>query len=67
MLPARLETSKAFAKSVMDSLSLPTARWEKFTDADEAASFVQKTDFKGIVVKASGLAKGKGVVVANDK
>ena len=60
---AQLESSKAFAKAFMARHKIPTAEYETFTDAGEAHAYV---DRKGapIVVKADGLAAGKGVVVA---
>jgi phosphoribosylamine---glycine ligase len=60
---AQLESSKAFSKSFMQRHGIPTAEFETFTDAAAAHSYVDK---KGapIVVKADGLAAGKGVVVA---
>ena len=51
----------------MSRRGIPTARWRSFEDADEALKFLDETDFEGVVVKASGLAAGKGVVVAEDK
>jgi phosphoribosylamine--glycine ligase len=62
---ARLEGSKAFAKSVMDEGDVPTARWGAFKDADRAIAFARELD-GNVVVKADGLAAGKGVVVADD-
>jgi phosphoribosylamine--glycine ligase len=60
---ARLEASKAFTKEVCDACGAPTAAWARFTTADAARAYVTE---KGapIVVKADGLAAGKGVVVA---
>ena len=60
---AQLESSKAFSKAFMQRHSIPTADYEAFTDATLAHAYV---DRKGapIVVKADGLAAGKGVVVA---
>ena len=60
---AQLEGSKAFSKELMQRHGVPTAEFGVFTDADEAAAYVRD---KGgpIVVKADGLAAGKGVVVA---
>jgi phosphoribosylamine--glycine ligase len=60
---AQLESSKAFSKAFMQRHGIPTARFETFTDAAAAHAFV---DAQGapIVVKADGLAAGKGVVVA---
>ena len=60
---ARLEGSKGFTKEVCDAASIPTALWERFEDADEARAFIRKRGAP-IVVKADGLAAGKGVVVA---
>ncbi len=60
---ARLEGSKAFAKEVCDAAGIPTALWERFSDPDEALDFVRRRGAP-IVVKADGLAAGKGVVVA---
>lgn len=58
---ARLEGSKAFSKTVMDEANVPTARWGSFTDAREAEAFART--LARVVVKADGLAGGKGVVV----
>ncbi len=60
---AQLESSKAFSKAFMTRHHIPTAEYETFTDAVAAHAYV---DVKGapIVVKADGLAAGKGVVVA---
>ncbi len=60
---AQLESSKAFSKAFMARHSIPTAEFETFTDAAAAHAYLDK---KGapIVVKADGLAAGKGVVVA---
>jgi phosphoribosylamine--glycine ligase len=60
---AQLEGSKAFTKSVCDAAGIPTAAWEAFTDATAALEFVARRGAP-IVVKADGLAAGKGVVVA---
>ena len=60
---AQLEASKDFAKSFMVRHKLPTALHRTFTDAAEARAFVAKRGAP-IVVKADGLAAGKGVVVA---
>jgi len=61
---ARLEGSKAFAKEVMEKARVPTARWEVFDDAGAAAARARA--WGPVVVKADGLAAGKGVVVAGD-
>ena len=60
---ARLEGSKAFAKEIAEAAGIPTARFELFTDAAEARDFVSRRGVP-IVIKADGLAAGKGVVVA---
>ncbi len=60
---ARLEGSKAFTKEIADAAGIPTARWERFTDAAEARDFASRRA-PPVVVKADGLAAGKGVVVA---
>ncbi len=59
---AEIEGSKAFAKEMMKKYHIPTASYEEFGDRDEAASYIRK---KGapIVVKADGLAAGKGVII----
>jgi len=60
---ARLEGSKSFAKDVCEAAGIPTARWERFDDPQAALDFVSRRGAP-IVVKADGLAAGKGVVVA---
>ena len=60
---AQLESSKAFAKSFMARHHIPTAAYGTFTDASEAHDYIN-THGAPIVVKADGLAAGKGVVVA---
>ncbi len=60
---AQLESSKAFAKDFMQRHGIPTALYATFTDAAEAHAHVDKVGAP-IVVKADGLAAGKGVVVA---
>jgi phosphoribosylamine--glycine ligase len=62
---ARLEGSKAFSKRFMQKHGVPTAEFAVFSDCEAAQSFVRKTG-KAWVVKADGLAAGKGVVVAQD-
>ena len=60
---AQLESSKDFAKQFMTRMGIPTAEYQSFTDVEAAHRYV---DMKGapIVIKADGLAAGKGVVVA---
>ena len=60
---AQLEGSKAFTKELCDAAGIPTAQWERFDDADAARAFVRRRGAP-LVVKADGLAAGKGVVVA---
>ncbi len=60
---AQLEGSKTFTKQVADAAGAPTAAWARFTSAAEARAYVQAQGAP-IVVKADGLAAGKGVVVA---
>ena len=61
---AQLEGSKAFAKDFMARHGIPTAAYGKFTDTGEALAFIRKHGAP-IVVKADGLAAGKGVIIAN--
>jgi phosphoribosylamine--glycine ligase len=60
---AQLESSKAFSKAFMERHGIPTAEFETFTDAALAHAYVDRQGAP-IVVKADGLAAGKGVVVA---
>jgi phosphoribosylamine--glycine ligase len=63
MAAAQLEGSKTFTKEIADAAGIPTAKWERFEDAEAAREFVRRRGVP-IVVKADGLAAGKGVVVA---
>ncbi len=63
---ARLEGSKVFAKEVMARHGIPTARAGAFDDAEKAVAFVDELGGSA-VVKADGLAAGKGVTVANER
>jgi len=62
---AQLEGSKRFSKELMAEAGVPTAAFRVFTDADEAERYVRREN-RPLVVKADGLAAGKGVVVARD-
>jgi len=64
---ARIESSKIFSKNLMKKYGIPTAAYEIFSDSDEAASYV-KSDLVRfpLVIKADGLALGKGVIIAED-
>jgi phosphoribosylamine---glycine ligase len=60
---ARIESSKSWAKEIMTQANVPTAKSRTFTDAEAAKSYIQSVGAP-IVVKADGLAAGKGVIVA---
>ena len=62
-LAAEIEGSKAFSKDLMKKYGIPTAKYEVFSDAAAARAYV-KAEGAPIVIKADGLAAGKGVVVA---
>jgi phosphoribosylamine--glycine ligase len=65
---AQLESSKAFAKTFMARHSVPTARFRTCTALDEAVAVVRSDEFGlPVVLKADGLAAGKGVVIAEDR
>ncbi len=61
---AILEGSKAFSKDLMKKYNIPTAAYETFTDPDAALSYLESAKFP-IVLKADGLALGKGVLICN--
>ncbi|MGX2944642.1 phosphoribosylamine--glycine ligase [Enterococcus alishanensis] len=63
---AMIEGSKEFAKQIMLENQIPTAAYEVFTDFDQAQAYIKKIGTP-IVIKADGLAAGKGVVVAQDE
>lgn len=63
---AQLEGSKAFMKDFLARHNIPTAAYGRFTDIDEATRFIRATGAP-IVVKASGLAAGKGVIIAQSE
>jgi len=60
---ARIEASKAFSKDLMHKYNIPTAAYGVFTEIPAAEAFIRKTGAP-IVVKADGLAAGKGVIIA---
>lgn len=64
---ARIEADKDWSKSFMVRHGIPTARYKSFTDPESAIEYIKTADHKALVVKASGLAAGKGVVVAESK
>lgn len=61
---ARLEGSKAFAKEIMEAAGVPTAAWSRHADPASALAAIPRYP---IVLKADGLAAGKGVVIATDE
>ncbi|MCM8811445.1 MAG: phosphoribosylamine--glycine ligase [Candidatus Omnitrophica bacterium] len=63
---ARLEGSKAFAKSVMEKYGVPTARCQLFQSLEDASVYIERHPAP-LVIKADGLASGKGVIVAQTK
>lgn len=63
-MAAQLESSKIWAKNFMKRNDIPTTRFEIFDDANKAKKYVQSLDYN-VVVKADGLAAGKGVIVCN--
>ncbi len=62
---AQLESSKAFAKQAMEEAGVPTARWRHARTMEEGMAAVAELANPGVVVKADGLAAGKGVTVAD--
>jgi len=63
---AQLEGSKAFAKRFMDRHGIPTAAWAEFDQVEPALSYLDNQSYP-LVIKASGLAAGKGVIIAEDR
>lgn len=63
---ARIESSKAFSKDLMKKYHIPTAEYEIFTDPGKAIDYLTTATFP-IVIKADGLALGKGVIIAQNK
>ena len=63
---AVIESSKAFAKDLMKKYGIPTARYETFSDPESACAYLENCALP-IVVKADGLALGKGVVIAETR
>ena len=64
---AQIEGSKVFAKDLMKKYGIPTAQYEVFTDAAKAIEYVRARGEYPTVVKADGLALGKGVIIAKDE
>lgn len=63
---AIIEGSKAFSKDLMKKYNIPTAAYETFTEMDEALAYIEKCDIP-VVIKADGLALGKGVIIAETR
>ena len=63
---AMLEGSKAFAKDFMEKYGVKTAKYKSFTDLDKAIKYLDEMSYP-VVIKASGLAAGKGVVIAQNR
>ena len=63
---AIIEGSKAFSKGLMKKYGIPTAEYETFTDEDKAIAYIQAKNSYPAVIKADGLALGKGVVIARN-
>jgi len=59
---ARIESSKAFSKNLMQKMSIPTAKFEIFNDHDEPLKYISNQKMP-IIIKANGLALGKGVLI----
>ena len=64
---SRLESSKSFAKAVMEKWGIPTASYKTFTDPKKAATHLERLDTFPTVLKADGLAAGKGVYICQDR
>lgn len=63
---AQIEGSKEFSKNLMKKYGIPTARYDVFTQVDEAKAFAKSLGFP-CVIKADGLAAGKGVIICQNK
>ena len=64
---ARIEASKVFSKDLMRKYGIPTAEYETFDDADKARAYITSRGKYPVVVKADGLALGKGVLICEDE
>ncbi|MCR5720422.1 MAG: phosphoribosylamine--glycine ligase, partial [Lachnospiraceae bacterium] len=64
---AILEGSKAFSKDLMKKYNIPTAGYENFTDPEKAKEYIENSEKFPLVLKADGLALGKGVLICNTK
>ncbi|XP_076114249.1 trifunctional purine biosynthetic protein adenosine-3-like isoform X2 [Mytilus galloprovincialis] len=64
---AQIEASKSFSKKFMERHNIPTARFQTFTCPEAATKHIKSATYKALVIKASGLSAGKGVVVAQNR
>ncbi|MBR4444716.1 MAG: phosphoribosylamine--glycine ligase [Solobacterium sp.] len=64
---AIIEASKAFSKELMKKYHIPTAAYETFDDAEKLSAYIKEKNTYPIVLKADGLALGKGVLIANNE
>ena len=64
---ARIEASKVFSKNLMKKYGIPTAEYEVFDDPRAAADYIREADRYPAVIKADGLALGKGVIIAQNQ
>jgi len=67
MKAARMEGSKVFAKNFMKKYNIPTAEFEVFESSEDALNYIRKLSHSSCVVKADGLAAGKGSIVCDTK
>ena len=68
MKAARIEGSKIFSKNLMKKYNIPTAAYETFSNSDDACNYVKSNSVKfPLVIKADGLALGKGVIIAENR
>ena len=65
-LAARIESSKVFSKNLMKKYGIPTAAYEVFSDSQAAIDYIESCGKFPVVIKADGLALGKGVIIAED-
>ena len=64
---ARIEASKVFSKNLMKKYGIPTAAYEVFEQPEDARAYIRKTGKYPAVIKADGLALGKGVIIAQNE
>ena len=64
---AKIESSKAFSKGFMQKYNIPTADYMVFHNADNAISYIKSREKYPVVIKADGLAAGKGVIIAKNE